>query len=122
MQSHGAALYSASCAVCHGESGEGTVGKAPPLAGSVRVTGADHHLVRIVIGGFRSERSGRVFGTDMPSLKALSDVEIAAILEYVRERWGHGAPRVDLDLVRRVRRMSSQRAQPWTPAALEAFR
>jgi mono/diheme cytochrome c family protein len=119
---HGAALYSASCAVCHGESGEGTVGKAPPLSGSVRVAGGQQQLVRIIIGGFRSERSGEVFGTEMPSLKVLDDREIAAILEHVRRRWGRGAPRVELDMVRRVRRMSNHRVQPWTPAELEALR
>jgi mono/diheme cytochrome c family protein/Tfp pilus assembly protein PilF len=101
--SDGQALYSASCAVCHQESGQGQIGKAPPLAGSPQVPGPGERLVRIVLEGLQTPLSGAVYATGMPAMRSLRDEQVAAVLTYVRRRWGAGAAPVHPDLVRRVR-------------------
>ena len=118
----GRALYSSTCAVCHDESGKGQLGKAPPLAGSERLLGPDESLARIVLGGLRGPLTGAAYATEMPSLRLLDDDQIAAVLTYVRGRWGRGRVAIEPALVRRVRRATNERLQPWTYAELEAFK
>ena len=73
---NGKALYSANCASCHGVDGRGGVGvplALPEFLDSVN----DNYL-------FNSIRLGRP-GRVMPAFEDLSDIQVKAIVEYVRK-------------------------------------
>jgi cytochrome c oxidase cbb3-type subunit II len=74
----GRAVYT-NCAGCHGERGQG--GFAPPLAGSPTVKEDQAAIVRVVAGSVNMPPFG----------EQLSDVEIAAVLNHVRNSWGNKA-------------------------------
>lgn len=101
-----ARLYEHHCADCHGTRGEGIPGAYPALAGNRAVTMASHvNLVQIVLhGGFAPATQGnpRPFGMP-PFVLTLSEQEIAAVLTYIRTRWGNQASAVSELEVLRVR-------------------
>jgi mono/diheme cytochrome c family protein len=92
----GPRLYEKHCADCHGAQGQGVRGQDggwayPPLAGN-RALGlaSPANLVQIVLnGGFAPATAGnpRPFGMP-PHVLALNDTEVAAVVSYVRTRWG----------------------------------
>jgi mono/diheme cytochrome c family protein len=90
----GQALYSTYCGACHQANGEGMAGVFPPLKGSGVVNRADATKhIDIVLGGLQGARaSGVTYSNAMPGFAAaLSDEEIAAIIDYERGAWGnHG--------------------------------
>lgn len=93
----GAQLYEAHCADCHGAQGQGAAGAYPPLAGNRAVTMVPAiNAIRVVIsGGFPPATAGNPRPFGMPPLgQALSDEDIAAVLSYVRNRWGNQAPAI----------------------------
>ena len=74
----GRAVYT-NCIACHGERGQG--GFAPPLAGSATLK-EDHAAIVHVVAG----------SVNMPPFgEQLSDDEIAAVLNHVRNSWGNRA-------------------------------
>jgi mono/diheme cytochrome c family protein len=98
----GRRLYEAHCIDCHGRQGEGVAGAYPPLAGNRAVTlPVTSNLVQVVIhGGFAPATAGnpRPFGMP-PFALVLSDAEVAAVLTYLRNAWGHQAGAVsELDV------------------------
>lgn len=103
----GQRVYTAKCADCHGDQGEGArtaggVWAVPPLAGNASVQQADPvNLIQAVLhGGFGpvTARHPQPFG--MPPSE-LSDAEVAAVLSHVRQRWGNAAAPVSaLDVLR----------------------
>ncbi len=103
---HGAKLYEAHCAQCHGERGEGAPGIYPRLAGNRAVTLATPvNLARIVLeGGFAPATAGnpRPFGMP-PFATVLSNEEVAVVLSYLRNSWGHRAEAVSALEVARLR-------------------
>lgn len=89
-------LYIANCSACHQASGEGLPGVMPPLKGSgvVNKEDAGKHI-KIVLNGMEGARAGGVvYAAVMPPFAgALSDAEIADIINYERRSWGnHGTP------------------------------
>ncbi|MHB1343547.1 MAG: c-type cytochrome [Thermoleophilia bacterium] len=74
----GGAMYTAHCAACHGDDGEGR-GSFPALDGNPLVD--DETAVADVV------RSGRGV---MPAYSQLSDDEISALTAYLRATWGTG--------------------------------
>jgi cytochrome c oxidase cbb3-type subunit 2 len=89
-------LYIANCSACHQASGEGLPGVFPPLKGSgvVNKDDAAKHI-QVVLNGMQSARAGGVvYAAAMPPYAgALSDAEIADIIDYERSSWGnHGTP------------------------------
>jgi cytochrome c oxidase cbb3-type subunit 2 len=93
---NGQALYSIYCAACHQVNGEGVTGAFPPLKGSAVVNRADATKhIDIVLDGLQGARvSGVTYANPMPAFgTALSDADIAAIVDYERGAWGnHGSP------------------------------
>lgn len=74
----GRAVYT-NCASCHGEAGQG--GFAPPLAGSATLK-EDHAAIVHVVAG----------SVNMPPFgDQLSDAEVAAVLNHIRNSWGNRA-------------------------------
>lgn len=102
----GARLFSANCAVCHQESGEGIPGVFPPLKGNVAVLAADPALqIRVVLNGLSGANvGGVVYSSQMPPFKSsLSDTQIADIIDHERSSWGNHSPLVTAAQVAAVR-------------------
>jgi mono/diheme cytochrome c family protein len=102
------------CATCHQTDGGGMARLAPPLRNSTWVLGHEDLLARIVLNGLQGELL-------MPPMATLDDRQLAAILTYVRQAWGHGAGPVSAETVRRVRTDVEARRAPWTAAELSAL-
>lgn len=102
----GERLYERHCADCHGAQGEGAGAVAPALAGNRALALASPvNVMRIVLGGgFGPATAGqpRPFGMP-PFATVLSDADIAAVVSFVRHRWGDGASPVTSADVNRQR-------------------
>ena len=81
MVARGEKVYAANCAACHRPDGKGA-GPIKPLDGSAVVLDKDH-LLQI-----NTLLNGRNNGA-MPSWKALSDTEIAAVITYTKNNWSN---------------------------------
>ncbi len=78
----GEQVYAATCVACHQAEGGGVPPAFPALDGSALVAGEHGPLVDIVLNGKT--------GTAMAAFGAqLSDVEVAAVLTYLRNSWGN---------------------------------
>jgi cytochrome c oxidase subunit 2 len=80
LMARGEKVYQANCAACHQANGQGVAGAFPALAGSKVVASAPDQI-HIMLNGKNA----------MPSWKALSDVELAAVASYVRNSFGNKA-------------------------------
>jgi mono/diheme cytochrome c family protein len=92
----GKELYTNHCSACHQGDGQGVAGTFPPLKGSGVVNKDDAtKQVHIVLEGLRGAKAGGVvyLSTMPPFGDALSDANIADVVNYVRGTWGnHGKP------------------------------
>jgi len=92
----GQALFTANCAACHQATGEGLPGAFPPLKGNAAVNDANATThIRVVLHGLQgADVDGVVYSSPMPPFAgSLTDVDIAAIINYERRSWGnHGPP------------------------------
>jgi cytochrome c oxidase subunit 2 len=85
LVTRGEKVYAANCVACHAAAGQGTPAmKAPALAGSKFITGAEEAPIDTVLNG-RPNTAMQPFG------KQLSDTEIAAVITYARNSWGNKA-------------------------------
>jgi len=85
LAARGEKVYAANCVACHQASGQGLAAmKAPALAGSKFVTGAEAGAIDTVLNG-RPNTAMQAFG------KQLSDTEIAAVITFTRNSWGNKA-------------------------------
>jgi mono/diheme cytochrome c family protein len=117
----GAQLFAVTCASCHQANGEGVPDRYPPLAGSEWVSGDPDRLLRIVLRGLTGEVEvqGEMFSGAMPPwAPTLKDPQVAAIVSYVRDRFGSGAAAVTTADVARVRKATAARTQPYTAREL----
>ena len=85
LVARGEKVYAQTCVACHQVSGQGLAAmKAPALAGSKFVTGAEEGPIDTVLNGRPN--------TAMQAFKGqLSDTEIAAVITYTRNSWGNKA-------------------------------
>ena len=80
LMSKGQKVYAKACMACHGENGEGGVGKA--IAGSPIATGDIANHLDVVLNG--------VSGSAMAAYKEqLSEVDAAAVITYQRNAFGN---------------------------------
>jgi len=85
LVARGEQVYAANCVACHQASGQGLAAmKAPALANSKFVTGAEEGPIDTVLNG-RPNTAMQPFG------KQLSDTDIAAVITYTRNSWGNKA-------------------------------
>lgn len=107
MMLEGQKTYASICAACHGDSGQGKPGQAPPLAGSEWVNSADFKRVaEIPQLGLSGEVyvEGQDWNAQMAPMGAgLSDSDLAAVLTYIRGSWGNKGAEVSSDDVKAVR-------------------
>jgi mono/diheme cytochrome c family protein len=116
----GRQLFAANCQACHQATGQGLPGVFPPLAGSQWVTGDPQTLTQIVLHGLTGqiEVRGANYQGAMPAFGSqFDDVQIAAVLSFVRSEWGNAAPPLDAQVVATARKASSEREAPWQGAA-----
>jgi mono/diheme cytochrome c family protein len=92
----GSRVYAANCVACHQAGGTGMAGAFPPLAGHVpdllkRADGRTY-VGKVLLFGLEGEINvnGNAFAGQMPPWNALSDDEIAAVLNYVSHAWDNG--------------------------------
>lgn len=81
LKARGEKVYAANCAACHQPNGKGA-GPIKPLDGSAIVLDADHKKqIATVLNG--------AAGGAMPSWKALSDTDLAAVISYTKNNWSN---------------------------------
>ena len=77
----GEKVYAQNCAACHQANGKGA-GAIKPLDGAAVVLDADHaKQIAVLLNG---QNNGA-----MPSWKALSDTDIAAVISYTKNNWSN---------------------------------
>jgi mono/diheme cytochrome c family protein len=97
--SSGEQIYSRHCADCHGVRGEGAPGAYAPLAGNRTVVlSSTANLVQAVLnGGYPPSTAGNPRPYGMPPFRqSLDDTQVAAVLTYIRQAWGHTAAAVSV--------------------------
>ena len=81
LKARGEKVYASNCAACHQASGKGA-GPIKALDGSAVVLDADHSKqIMILLNG--------AAGGAMPSWKALSDTDLAAVVSYTKNNWSN---------------------------------
>ena len=92
----GSRVYATNCVVCHQAAGTGMAGAFPPLAGHVpellkRADGRSY-AGKVLLFGLEGEINvnGNAFAGAMPAWSALSDNDIADVLNYVSNAWDNG--------------------------------
>ncbi len=107
MFAEGQRQYSMVCATCHGDSGQGKPGQAPPLAGSEWVNAASaKRIEQIPQLGITGEIhvAGQDWNSQMAAMGAqMSDSDLAAVLTYIRGSWGNTGGEVDADDIKAMR-------------------
>ena len=82
------------CQNCHMEDGKGTPEINPPLADADYLKKSADTLIGVILDG----QSGEVVVNDqkynimMPAQEYLTDIQIADVLNYVRNSWGNKIP------------------------------
>lgn len=112
----GAQLFSTHCAMCHQSTGDGVPGQFPPLKGRINQIAATpegkNYVMHVLLNGLAgSLKAGNTsYMGYMPSMAAMSDEDIAALLTYVSTLSGDAsAPAFTVDEVK------SARATPLQP-------
>jgi mono/diheme cytochrome c family protein len=101
----GQALYAKNCLSCHQSDGYGVPNMQPAITGGAWVKGESKALALFVMtGGFNSaERKESESHNVMPAFRQLADADLAAILTYIRQKFGGGASPVSEAEVAEVR-------------------
>ena len=81
LKTRGEKVYATNCVACHQSTGKGA-GAIKPLDGSAVVLDADHsqQIMKLLNGAANGA---------MPSWKALSDTDIAAVISYTKNNWSN---------------------------------
>ena len=94
--SEGRRVYEAKCAVCHGAEGKGMPPHYPPLANNqaIEMESAVNPIRMTLNGGYPPGTKKNPMPYGMPPFaQELSDVEVAAVVTYIRTDWGNrGGP------------------------------
>jgi mono/diheme cytochrome c family protein len=109
----GQALYNKHCLTCHQADGGGVPNMQPAIAGGSWVKGDARALALFVMsGGFDSaSRKDSDVGNVMPPFRQLADADIAAILTYIRQKFGEGSSPVSAAEITAARRSDHDSTQ-----------
>lgn len=101
----GEKLYGRHCLSCHQADGHGVPNLQPAITGGAWVQGDPGALALFVLtGGFDSaQRKESASHNVMPAFDQLPDADLAAILTFIRAKFGKGASPVGTDIVARAR-------------------
>jgi mono/diheme cytochrome c family protein len=106
LMTAGAAIFRDECSACHGIDGRGVPMLFPSLAQSSLAHASDPtSAIRLVLRGGRSVATqAEPTAPGMPSYGwQLNDLQIAAVLTYIRNAWQTAAPPVSADMVGKAR-------------------
>lgn len=107
----GRKVYTAQCAMCHGDEGKGFPPHLPPLAGnrSIEMASPVNPVRMILDGGYApvTRRNPRPYGMP-PFAHLLDDEHAAAVATYIRVAWGNGGAPVTAAQVQALRSMPAQ--------------
>ena len=81
LKAQGEKVYAQNCVACHQAAGMGVPGAFPALSGSKVVGGPKDDQIKLVLNGKQ--------GTAMNAFKHLSDVDLAAVITYIRNNWNN---------------------------------
>ncbi|MCO4856443.1 c-type cytochrome [Herbaspirillum sp. WGmk3] len=111
--SRGGLGYVQFCATCHRSDGNGVQRLFPPLAGNPTLQSHEPaSLIHIMLTGWRAARThAQPKAMSMPAFSALSDGEIAEILNFARTSWG-GRQQADISERQVARLRAELGAQP----------
>ena len=89
----GKTVFQQSCATCHGADGRGQPGYYPPLAGNPDLFKDSLFPVLVVLNGISGPIAveGQSYNGSMPAFDHLSNAEIAAVINFVRDALGNGS-------------------------------
>ncbi len=122
MMKLGARFYADyNCKNCHGPEGAGQPSSFPPLAKSPWLEGDPGRPIRVVLLGMTGTVTvnGNTVQGSMPNVgSTMSDLQIAAVLTYVRASFGNAEPPVTPDDVSQARSALGGRKDPWKPEEL----
>lgn len=125
FRAKGQRIFKNVCAPCHLDSGTGSPGQNPPLAGSDWVmTEGPNRIIRLVLDGGLPPfvvNGAPYYGAMVPQRASLMDDDIAAVLTYVRSEWGNKAPPVTPAQVHKIREATKDRTISWTMDELKAI-
>ena len=102
----GGHIYAKQCADCHGKRGAGVAGVYPPLDGNSTVTEPTgiNATRMVLLGGFPPVTAGSPRPYSMPPFaQQLDDVEVSAVVSYIRSAWTNRAGPVRPDQVAKYR-------------------
>lgn len=102
----GRQVYGNNCVSCHQATGGGLPGVFPPLVNNPAVLDSDPqaHISAVINGLAGKVIDGISYAAPMPPFgSALSDEEIAAVVNHERSEWGNSAPLVTADDVAALR-------------------
>ena len=95
------------CSACHGPTGDGMPGLAPPLNGSEWIAGPVQNLISIQFRGLTGPIHVKGTKYEMPAPMVAqafqTDEQIAAVLTYARNSWGNKGPLVTPNQVAALR-------------------
>jgi mono/diheme cytochrome c family protein len=102
----GAAIYSDLCSACHKPDGSGVPYLIPNLVRSDSIASREPtSLLHVVLHGAQTAATGaEPTAPAMPGFgRQLNDAQVAAVVTYVRNSWGHAASAVAAADVRAAR-------------------
>lgn len=126
----GRQVYDDNCSSCHLWNGNGypyapgVPGISPPLAGNPTVVDTSPRNVAMVVlaGSIEPNTIHRPLPYSMPGLpgfaQALTDEQIAAVVNYIRNSWGNKAPGISAEQVKALRQeagIPEPKAEPRQP-------
>lgn len=124
----GAKNYEMYCATCHGIDGKAADGLAPPLYESEYITTSAEKLILISLNGMQGPVTvkGKVYDTGaiMPGVRhnpALNDKDLAALLRFIVNGLASSGPRINADLVKKLREQTTNQEELFTEESLEVW-
>lgn len=120
--------YRQVCAACHMADGRGQPGVVPPLSNHLpqlaSAKGGRSYIIRALLNGLQRELTvqGQVYRGAMPSLKWLSDTEIAEALSYALSAWPPTDPAAATPPPFTAAEISAERVHSFTSEQLAAQR
>ena len=114
----GKQIFTANCIACHQATGKGLPGVFPPLDGSEWVAGDERIIANILLHGVSGEITvmGNSYKGAMPAFQQLSDIELAAVVSYVRAQWSNKAAPIKAEVFT-TERKAGTRTTPFSGEA-----
>ncbi len=112
-RTHGLQLYREICSACHGGSGRGIEGLAPPLDNSDWIKGPVERLALVLLHGLKGpvDVNGKryAFNAQMPGIANnpnLSDQDITDLIIYLSNAFGTSSRGANVDMIKKLREVT----------------